>query len=373
MMQFLSRVTCHLSPVTFLCVVLLAFFSNAAAEEDKILNVYNWSDYVAPDTVSNFEQEFGIRVNYDLYDSTEVVESKLLAGKTGYDVVFHGFRYSQRLIPIGVYQPLDPDQLPLLSNLDQWVLGVMDAYDPGNRFGIPYMWGSTGFAFNRKMVRERLPDAPLHSAAMLFDPEIVSQLADCGVSLLDEPTDVIPMVMLYLGHDPNSMVPAHMAEAEAQLKSVRPYIRYFSSARMLNDMPNGEICVAMSWSGDYGQAMARAKEVGADVELGYTAPVEGSMLWVDGIFIPRDAPHPGNAHLFLNYLLRPEVIGDISNTTHYASANKASLPFVLPEIANDPAVFPPESERDRLRLSLVFGPKQERVRTRAWSRIKTGL
>jgi putrescine transport system substrate-binding protein len=354
-------------------LLALSCFSLAAAGEEKVLNIYNWADYIGPDTISDFEKEFGIKVNYDLYDSTEVVEAKLLSGSTGYDVVFHGFRYSSRLIPIGVYQPLDRGQLPLIANLDPWVLSMMEAYDPGNRYGIPYMWGTTGFAYNVDMVSERMPDAPLGSAAMLFDPEVVSHFADCGVSLLDEPTDVIPMVLLYLGLNPNSLDPADLARAEAQLKAVRPYVRYFSSARMINDLPNEEICIAMSWSGDYAQAMTRASEVGAEVDLAYTAPVEGSMLWFDGIFIPSDAGHPGNAHLFINYLLRPRVIADVSNTLFYANANAASMDYVLPRIANNSAVYPPLSERDRFDVGVVFGPKEERKRTRAWSRVKTGL
>jgi putrescine transport system substrate-binding protein len=351
----------------------LSCFSVATAGEEKLLNIYNWADYIGPDTISNFEKEYGIKVNYDLYDSTEVVEAKLLSGSTGYDVVFHGFRYSSRLIPIGVYQPLDRRQLPLIDNLDPWVLSMMQAYDPGNRYGIPYMWGTTGFAYNVDMVAARMPDAPVRSGAMLFDPEVVAQFADCGVSLLDEPTDVIPMVLLYLGLNPNSLDPADLARAEAQLKAVRPYVRYFSSARMINDLPNEEICVAMSWSGDYAQAMTRASEVGAEVDLAYTAPVEGSMLWFDGIFIPSDAGHPGNAHLFINYLLRPRVIADVSNTLFYANANAASMDYVLPGIVNNSAVYPPLSERDRFDVGVVFGPKEERKRTRAWSRVKTGL
>ncbi|MGH8033750.1 MAG: extracellular solute-binding protein, partial [Lysobacterales bacterium] len=201
----------------------------AASAEENVLNVYNWADYIAPDTIANFEKESGIKVNYDLYDSTEVVEAKLLAGHTGYDVVMHSMRYSARLIPIGVYQPLDQEKLPRWSNLDPWVLQVMDGYDPGNRYGMPYMWGNVGYAINIDMVRERMPGAPLGSGAMLFNPEVISRFADCGVSFLDEPTDVIPMVMLYLGHDPNSMDPQDLAEVEETLKQVRPYVRYFSS------------------------------------------------------------------------------------------------------------------------------------------------
>jgi putrescine transport system substrate-binding protein len=353
--------------------LMLLGLATAQAAGDQVLNVYNWADYVAPDTIANFEKESGIEVNYDLYDSTEVVEAKLLSGHTGYDVVFHSFRYSSRLIPIGVYQPLDASLLKLEANLDPWVLAKTRKYDPGNRYGIPYMWGTTGFAYNVDMVRERMPDAPVDSAAMLFDPAVVAHFADCGVSLLDEPTDVIPLVLLYLDRDPNSLDPADLAAAEAQLKAVRPYIRYFSSTKMLNDLPNEEICVAMSWSGDYAQAMTRAAEVGADIRLAYTAPREGSVLWFDGIFITSDAEHPVNAHRFINYLLRPEVIAAISNETHYANANAASLPFIRPEILADSAVYPPASERGRFDVGIIYGPKKERLRTRAWSRVKTGL
>jgi len=193
------------------------------------------------------------------------------------------------------------------------------------------------------------------------------------VTLLDEPTDVISMVLLYLGLDANSLDPADLARVEAQMKRVRPYIRYFSSAKLINDMPSGEVCLAMSWSGDYAQAMNRAREVGADIKLAYSAPKEGSMIWFDGMYIPADAPHPDNAHLFLNYLMRPEVIAAISNITHYANANDAATPHTLPEIVHNPALYPPMSERGRFSVGLIFGPKLERRRTRSWSRIKTGL
>jgi len=366
-------------PVKILCKYCLVILFGALpllsleAAEAKKLNVYNWADYIGPDTIANFEKEFGIKVNYDVYDSTEVVEAKLLAGRTGYDLVMHAARYSARLIPIGVYQPLQKDLLPLWGNLDPWVLGVMQGFDPGNAHGLPYMWGSTGYAINIDMIRERMPDAPLGSAAMLFDPDVVSKFADCGVSLLDEPTDVIPMVLQYLGRDPNSLEPEHLVEVEDVLKSVRPYIRYFSSTKMINDLPNREVCLAMSWSGDYAQAMARANEVGANVELAYYTPEEGTVYWFDGVYITSDSPHPGNAHLFLNYLLRPEVMAAISNETRYANANLASKPFINPEVLNDPATYPSAEERQKASIGYLFGPKDERRRTRAWSRIKTGL
>jgi len=357
-----------------LSVVLLSLLPILAfAEEENVLNVYNWADYIAPDTIANFEKEYGIKVNYDLYDSTEVVEAKLLAGRTGYDVVIHAARYSARLIPIGVYRPLQKERLPLWNNLDPWVLGLMQGFDPGNAHGMPYMWGSTGYTINVEMIRERMPDAPLGSAAMLFDPAVVSKFADCGVSLLDEPVDVIPIVMQYLGHDPNSLEPEHLEEVEAVLKSVRPYIRYFSSTKMLNDLPSREVCLAMSWSGDYAQAMHRAAEAGVDIELAYYVPSEGSIWWFDGLYITSDAAHPDNAHLFLNYMLRPEVIAAISNETRYANGNIASKPYVNADVLNDPATYPSAEERQRATIGYIFGPKEERRRTRSWSRIKTGL
>jgi len=345
----------------------------ARGAEAKILNVFTWTDYIAPNTIADFEKEYGIKVNYDTYDSTEMAEARLLAGRTGYDVVVHAERYSARLIPIGVYQPLDRAKLTNWGNLDPWVLETLESADPGNRYGVPYLWGTTGFTYNVKMIRDRMPDAPVESADMIFKPEVARRFADCGITFLDEPTDVIPMAMRYLGHDPNSLDPGDLAEVEAMLKSVRPYIRYFSSAKMLIDLPNEEVCIAMSWSGDYAQAMYRAKEAGRPVQLAYTPPREGTLAWFDLWFIPADAPHPDNAHLFLNYLLRPEVIAAISNTTRYAAPNPKAIPLLLPEVRDDPAIYPPEEIRRRLYRGTLQSPKAERLRSRLWSRVKTRL
>jgi putrescine transport system substrate-binding protein len=343
------------------------------ADTERILNVFNWADYIGPTTIADFEAEYGIEVNYDTYDSTEIAEAKLLAGKTGYDVVIHSARYSARLIPIGVYQPLDRDRLTLWDNLDPWVLEVMAQYDPGNRYGVPYMWGTTGFAYNIRLIQERMPNAPIASGDMIFKPEIAARFADCGITFLDEPTDVIPLAMIYLGHEPNSVDPAQLAEVEQLLSAVRPYVRYFSSAKLLIDLPNQEVCIAMSWSGDYAQAMQRALDVGAPVELAYSAPAEGTLAWFDAMFIPNDAPHPDNAHLFINFILRPDVVAAISNEIRYASANLSAIPFLAPEVLNDPAVYTPIEERERLDVGYIFSPKVERMRTRIWSRVKTGL
>ncbi len=361
-------------PVCLFTFAAFAMAGNAAcAEEEKVLNIYNWADYIGPTTLADFEAEFGISVNYDTYDSTAVVDARLLAGKSGYDVVLQALRYSTRLMPIGVFLPLDRSRLPLWDNLDPWVLGRMEPYDPGNRYAAPYMWGTTGLAYNVDMVLERMPDAPLDSAALVLDPAIAARFADCGISFLDVATTVIPLVMLYLGHPAQSVERQHLAEAEAVLKSVRPYIRYFSSTKMTNDLPNGEICIAMSWSGDYAMAQDRAEEVGIDIDLAYMVPREGTVLFFDSLLIPSDAPHPGNAHLFLNFLLRPEVIAEISELTGYANANRASLPFLDPGLRNDPAAYPPLADRAGWQGGMVYEPKVERRRTRAFSRVMTGL
>jgi putrescine transport system substrate-binding protein len=360
-------------PQLLVAVAALAAAATAAAAEEKVLNVFTWPDYIAPDTISNFEAEYGIKVNYDVYDTTEMAEARLLAGRTGYDVVAHAERYSARLIPIGIYQPLDRSKLTNWGNLDPWVLQTLDSADPGNRHGVPYLWGTTGFTWNVRMIRERMPDAPVGSGDMIFKPEVARRFADCGITFIDEPTDVIPLAMIYLGHDPNSLEPAHLQEVEQLLKRVRPYIRYFSSAKMLIDLPNEEVCIAMSWSGDYAQAMVRAREAGRPVELAYTVQREGALAWFDLWFIPADAPHPENAHLFLNYLLRPDVAAAISNETRYATPNVKALPLLLPEVRDDPAVYPPDEIRLKLHKGVLLGPKQERQRSRLWARVKTGL
>ena len=358
---------------TLVFLLLFATAAGAGVAEEKVLNFYNWADYIAPTTLDDFEAEYGIKVNYDIFDATAVVEAKLLAGRTGYDIVLQAMRFSTRLISIGVFQPLQRERLANWKNLDPWVLDVMARYDPGNRHAAPYMWGTTGFMYNVDMVLERMPDAPLDSAAMLFDPEVTRHFADCGIIWLDEASTVIPLVMLYLGYEPHSIDESELAEAEAVLKSVRPHVRYISSGMGLNDMGNRDVCLAMAWSGDYIQAQNRADEVGADVRLAYTVPKEGTVMWFDNLLIPADAPHVENAHLFLDFLMRPEVIARISEFTGYGNANRASIPYLDPLLANNPAAYPPMEARQGWQAGLVYEPKLERRRTRAWSRVKTGL
>ncbi|MDX1403547.1 MAG: extracellular solute-binding protein [Woeseiaceae bacterium] len=356
--------------------VLLSCTPDRTAElagDEQVVNVFNWVDYIAPNTTERFESEFGIKVNYDVYDSAEVVDVKLLAGNSGYDVVVHSSQFASRLTPIGVYKRLDYSRLDNVRHIDPDFREKIDVYDRMLDYAIPYHWGSTGYAWNEELVRQRLPDHPMDSADVLFDPAVASKLADCGISLLDSPADLFPMVLAYLGRDPNAVDDESLAAGEAQLKSVRPYVRYFSNQKMLTDLPSREVCVAMSWSGDYAQAALRAEKAGLDIRLRYTMPKEGSALWVDGVYIPSDAPHVDNAYLFMNFLMRPDIAADIANTVFYANSNKTSQQYIDPRIINDPAIYPDKKDWHLLFRILNVDPKRERFRTRAFARVKAGI
>ena len=361
--------------ILLVAVILVSGCGSSPDVEDDdadVVNVYNWADYIGPGVLQDFEAEYGIKVNYDIYDSSEVVDVKLLAGGSGYDVVVHSNQFSSRLAPIGVFEKLDFSRIDNLRFLDPEMLSRIE-YAPVKDYQVPYHWGSTGYAWNADLVRERLPDHPMDSSDILFDPDVVSKLADCGVSLLDGPTDLFPMALAYLGLDPNAVDDESLALAEAQIKKVRPYIRYFSNQKMMSDLPNREVCVAMSWSGDYAAAAARAEEAGIEIDLRYTAPKEGSGLWVDGLFIPSDAPHKDNAYLFLNFLMRPDIAARNASYSNYANANKGSWDLMDPEILSNPAVFPDEEIWAILYPIKTADPKRERPRTRAFARAKSGI
>ena len=355
----------------FLPLIFLLAAEFALAK--PLLNIFNWADYIGETTIQDFENEFGIEVNYDVYDTSEIVDAKMMAGKSGYDLVVHSAAFSSRLMPVGIYSSLEWERLDNRDNLDPVLLESFSQFDPGNRHGMPYMWGTTGFSYNRDMLLERMPDVPLDSGQMVFNPSILSKFADCGVSLLDSSNDVIPMVMTYLGHPANSIESSHLKDAETVLKSIRPYIRYFSSTKMLLDLPAKEVCIAQSWSGDYSVAAARAREAGIDINLGYNIPKEGSLIWFDAWFITSDAPNEDNAYLFLDYILRPEVIAAISNFTGYANANRKARSLVNPTLTSNPAIYPDAAIVARLSPGRVYPPKQERARTRVWTRLKSGL
>lgn len=351
----------------------LVFSATAGAEEPKKLNVYNWADYIGETTIADFEKETGIDVTYDLYTGNEDLEAKLVIGGTGYDVVFPSSSFFARQIQIGLYQKLDKDQLPNLKNLDPEIMKILDKEgDPGNAYAIPYMWGTNGFTYNVKMIEERMPDAPVDSLALIFDPAIAAKFADCGITFLDSPEDVLPLALAYMGKDPTSQKEEDITAAADMVMKVRPFIRQFDSQQYLNSLPNGENCISMSWSGDYATAATRAAEAGIDIELAYTIPKEGTNIWFDGMLIPSDAPHPQNAHLFLDYMMRPEVIAAATNYTYYANANVPAEQFVLPEILEDPAIYPDEETLKRGFPSVVRDQDLNRVITREWTRIKTG-
>lgn len=343
------------------------------SQQEQILNIYNWSDYIAPEVIDDFEAEYGIHINYDIYDTSEIVDTKLLAGRSGYDVVFHGASFASRLLAIGVFQTLDKNKLSNWSNLDPKFLRALAEYDPDNLFGMPYMWGTTGVAYNADLIDSIMPNAPVNSYDFIFDPEVISKFADCGVSFLDDPITVVPMGMIYLGHPYNSVDPDHLKEVEELFTAVRPYIKYFSSSKMAIDLPSKEVCVAMSWSGDYAVAMTRAKEVGLDLNLKYGMPKEGGIGWYDMVYIPADAPNPDAAHLFLNFLLRPEVIAAVTNEIAYANANKAANHLIDSEYFTDVAIYPNDEVFQSLEITQILEPKLERRRSRTWTRIKSGL
>ena len=342
------------------------------AKADGELNIYNWTDYIGENTVANFEKEYNVKVRYDTYDGNETLEAKLLVGNTGYDIVVPSSSFFARQIKTGIYQKLDRSKLTNWSNLDQWVLQQQASYDPGNVYAAPYMWGTNGFTYNLDMIQQRMPDAPLTSLRMLFDPEVVSKFQDCGVSFLDSPEDVFPLALAYMGKDPTSQNPDDIVAATEMLMKVRPYIKLFDSQLYLNDLPNSERCLAMTWSGDYAVAALRAEEAGVKINLAYTVPKEGSNLWFDAMLIPKDAPNPENAHLFLNYMMRPDVIADCTNYIGYANGNQASKPLISPDILNDPAIYPDAETQKRMFPSVVRDEAVQRVITREWTRLKTG-
>jgi putrescine transport system substrate-binding protein len=348
--------------------------SSPVIGEEARLNVYNWSDYIAPDTIPKFEAETGIKVTYDVYDSNEVLEAKLLSGRSGYDIVVPSASpFMARQIAAGVYRSLEKSKLPNWRNLDRDILELVATADPGNAHGTPYLWSDTGIGYNETQVRAALEDAaPLDSLALIFDPANAEKLAPCGISLLDTPQEVFPAALAYLGLDPKSRDLGDLEKAFAALQKIRPYIRKFHSSQYINDLANGDLCVALGYSGDVIQARNRAREAGNEQAIAFRVAKEGAMMSVDMLGIPADAPHPENALRFIDYLLRPGVIADTTNAVWYPNPNVPATELVKPEIRNDPAVYPPEDIRRRLYVDLPASPAYERARTRAWTRLKSG-
>jgi putrescine transport system substrate-binding protein len=352
--------------------LLAALWAVPAAAEDPQLNIYNWADYIGKDTVAAFERQTGIKVVYDTYDSDAALEAKVMAGDSGYDLVTTSTDFFARQIKAGVYQPLDKATLPNWKNLDPAIVAIMAKYDPQNGHAVPYLHGVNGFAYNVDMIKARLPNAPVDSLDMIFKPDIVAKFADCGVSFMDNAEDVIQLALNYLHLDPNTQKPEDFKAVEKLLLAVRPYIRTFDSEAFMNALPNKDLCIAMSWSGDYQTALARAQSAGVKLNLAFTVPKEGANIWYDAWLIPAGAPHPQAAAKFLNFILDPKVIAGVTNDIHYGNDNLAANAFVNPAILANPAIYPTAAMARTLFESQEVSPATERLRTRTWTRIKTG-
>lgn len=336
------------------------------------LNVYNWADYIGETTIADFAAETGIEVVYDVYASTEEAQAKTLAGATGYDVILQSGLQLPTMVTAGVYQGIDKARLTHWANLDPDILKIVQGFDPDPGHGVPYTWGSVGFTFNRGLVDPLLPGAALDDLATLLDPANAEKLGSCGLSLLDSPTDVLPMVMKFLGIDPDTATEAEYRRAAQALAPIRPFVATFDNTGYMTTLPNAEVCAVGSWSGDYGVAKARAAEAGIDIDLAYYVPKSGAPAWFDLWCLPADAPNVDNAYLFLDYMLRPDVIAKCTNFIGYANANKAATALVDPAISGDPAVYPDAATLARLYTPKPLTAAQEEAMTRVWTEIKTG-
>jgi putrescine transport system substrate-binding protein len=357
-----------LLPLIGLIAVLAA---PAGAAEEKRLFIYNWTDFIGRNTIAEFEKQSGIKVTYDVYDSEETMDARLLAGSSGYDVVIASTEYFGREIKAGVYIPLDRSKLPNWKNLDPRILAIQTVHDPANAHSVPYMHAITGFAYNADMIKARMPNAPLDSLDMLFKPEIVSKFADCGVTFLDSAADTLMLALQYLGLDPNTTKREDYKAAEELLLKVRPYVRSFDSAEYLNGLANQELCIAMSWSSDYALSRARARAVGVNVNLAFTVPKEGANQNFTSLLIPEGAPHPEAAYKFINFMLRPDVIAEITNEIYYGNDNIAARALINPAILSDPTLYPTPEIEARLYRADEATAATERIRTRTWTRVKT--
>jgi len=345
----------------------------AAAPEEKVLNVYNYSDYIAEDTIPKFEQASGIKVTYDVFDSDEMVETKLLAGGSGYDVVVPTLNFFGRQIEAGVFLPLDKSKIPNLANLDPEVMKRIAQQDPDNKYGVPYMIGTTGIGYNVDKIKAIFGSTDIaNSWDLVFKPENISRLKECGVTILDTPSDMIPIALNYLGLDPQSKDPAQIQQAADLIKKIRPYVQNFHSSQYVTSLANGSTCLAVGWSGDIIQARDRAEEADNGVHVAYSIPREGAPQWFDMLAIPKDAKHPENAYAFINYLLQPEVAAANTNFIHYANPVPKATPLVSEEIRNDPTIYPPADVAAKMFTYSINPPEVDKLYTRLWTEIKTG-
>ena len=355
-----------------MAAVSVTALTGKALAEDKEVRVYNWSDYIDPAILEDFTKETGIKVVYDVFDSNEVLETKLLAGNTGYDVVVPTGSFLSRQITAGVFQKLDKSKIPNISNIWPEVYNRVAVYDPGNEYALNWMWGTTGVGYNEAKIKERMPDAPVNSLDMIFKPEIAEKFKDCGIYVLDSPEDVIPPALNYLGLDPNTTNPEDLKKAEELISKIRPFVKKFHSSEYINALANGDACMALGWSGDILQAATRAEEAKNGQVIKYNIPKEGTQMWFDMMAIPSDAKNVDNALIFLNYLNRPEVMAKASNFISYANGNLASQKFIDEAILKNPAVYPDEATMKKLYVKAAWDNATQRIVTRMWTRIVTG-
>lgn len=345
--------------------------------EEKVVNIYNWPNGIDPDTIKLFERETGIKVRYGIFDSSEVLQAKMLAGNSGYDVVVPSGPFLQRMLQSGLFQPLKREAIPNLRNLDPVLMRKVAVYDPGGRYSVPYVWTTIGVGYNIEKVKARMPDAPLDSLDMVFKPEVAARFQDCGITWIDAPAEILPLALGYLGLDPNSDRPADLDRAQHLVRAVRPYIRYINSAKYMDDLANGETCVALGWSGDILLAKAKAEQSAREAgikptPITYSIPREGTSASFDMMAIPVDAPHPGNAHKFLDFILRAQTQARIANVMTFANANAASWPLIRPEIRDNPQIFPPPERRNALWVVKAASPALDRMRTDIWASMIAG-
>ena len=376
---FVTKISMTLGLTALLAGSVGVVMSSPALAGDKVVHVYNWSDYIDTSVLEQFTKETGIKVQYDVYDSNDILETKLLAGKTGYDVVVPTSSFLARQIKAGVHEKLDKSKLPNLVNMWPWVTEHLAKYDPNNEHGVDYMWGTTGVGYNVKKIKAIMPDAPIGSWKMVFDPAVVAKFKDCGVMMLDADDEVIPSMMAYLGLNPDSKDPADFKKAEDALKLVRPFVRKFHSSEYLNAIANGDICIALGWSGDFSIANSRAKDKNKTItddaqkiEISYFIPKEGADMWFDSWVIPADAPNKEEAYAFINFMMKPDVIAKCTNYVTYANGNLASQKLIDPAILNDPTIYPDAETQKRLFTITPYDKVAQRALTDTWRNIKSG-
>ena len=357
---------------TLLALSLLGAMAGAAQADDKVLHVYNWSDYIAPDTIANFEKESGIKVVYDVFDSNETLEAKLLAGKSGYDIVVPSNNFLAKQIKAGVYQELDKSKLSNHDNLNKSLLKAVSVSDPDNKHAFPYMWGSIGIGYNPEKVKAALGVDKIDSWDFILKPENLAKLKSCGVSFLDSPTEMLPVALHYLGLPTDTQKKADLKQAEDLFLKLRPSIGYFHSSKYISDLANGNICVAVGYSGDIQQAKSRAAEAGGKVKVAYDIPKEGAGSFFDMVAIPKDAENVDAAYKFMNYLLKPEVMASITNSVRFPNGNEKATALVDKDITSDPGIYPPADVQAKLYAIADLPAATQREMTRSWTKIKSG-